>query len=400
MAIYHLRVSNVSRAAGSSAVAAASYITSRRMRDERTGVTSYGYGRRERVEHVGTLLPKGAPDEWRDPERLFNAAEKAERAANARPAKKIVVALPREFDAATRIRAVEDFAALNLAAKGYACTYAIHTDKAGNNPHAHIIVANRRIDPESGTWAKTKARKAYALDERGERIPVIDPKTGRQKLGRRNERLWKRVTVSANPLDSKDFLKKLRADWAETCNLLLPQGTRIDHRSLRAQGIDREPTIHEGYAAREIEKRGGTSVLMQRNRAIRSGNARYARLKADLMRLRDGMRAAMERLMRRLAGAPRNAATAPEPPAEIFAGPDKTKRGRGAAAKPTTKTAEKPAPPEKPVKAPQKPERTKTGTGAPEAFEKRLRDRLRANLAASQKKQAAGRLARPRHHGR
>lgn len=61
VAIYSLHVSNVSRAAGSSAVASCSYITSRRMRDERTGEAFNGFGRRERVEHVCTMLPEGAP---------------------------------------------------------------------------------------------------------------------------------------------------------------------------------------------------------------------------------------------------------------------------------------------------------------------------------------------------
>lgn len=128
-----MHVSNVSRAADSSSIASCSYIASRRMRDERTGEISYGYGRRERVEHVGTMLPHGAPSEYADPECLFNAIEAVERRMDARPAKKIMVALPREFDEADRIRAVEDFIAVNLAAKGYAATYAIHTDKAGNN---------------------------------------------------------------------------------------------------------------------------------------------------------------------------------------------------------------------------------------------------------------------------
>lgn len=99
MAIYSLHVSNVSRAAGSSAVASCSYITSRRMRDERTGEAFNGFGRRERVEHVCTMLPEGAPGEYLDPERLFNAVEMAEKRSDARPAKKIMVALPREFDA-------------------------------------------------------------------------------------------------------------------------------------------------------------------------------------------------------------------------------------------------------------------------------------------------------------
>ena len=86
MAIYSLHVSNVSRAAGSSAVASCSYITSRRMRDERTGEAFNGFGRRERVEHVCTMLPEGAPGEYLDPERLFNAVEMAEKRSDARPA--------------------------------------------------------------------------------------------------------------------------------------------------------------------------------------------------------------------------------------------------------------------------------------------------------------------------
>ena len=134
VAIYSLHVSNVSRAAGSSAVASCSYITSRRMRDERTGEAFNGFGRRERVEHVCTMLPEGAPGEYLDPERLFNAVEMAEKRSDARPAKKIMVALPREFDARERFRALEDFISWNITANGYACTYAIHTDKDGRNP--------------------------------------------------------------------------------------------------------------------------------------------------------------------------------------------------------------------------------------------------------------------------
>mgnify|MGYP003024837615 CR=1 FL=1 len=40
---------------------------------------------------------------------------------------------------------------------GYAATYAIHTDKAGNNPHAHILVANRRIDPKPANGLRSDA---------------------------------------------------------------------------------------------------------------------------------------------------------------------------------------------------------------------------------------------------
>ncbi|MDR5620291.1 mobilization protein MobA, partial [Bifidobacterium longum] len=88
MAIYHLSVSNVSRASGSKATATLSYITGRRVHDERRGET-YDYGRKERVLRVGTLLPEGAPAEYADPAVLFNAVELHETGRTARPAKKI-----------------------------------------------------------------------------------------------------------------------------------------------------------------------------------------------------------------------------------------------------------------------------------------------------------------------
>lgn len=145
MAIYHLSVSNVSRASGSRATATLSYITGKRVHDERRGET-YDYGRKERVLRVGTLLPEGAPAEFADPAVLFNAVELHETGRTARPAKKIVVALPREFTPRQRVQALEEYIRENLNADGYAATYAIHEDREGNNPHAHILVANRQID--------------------------------------------------------------------------------------------------------------------------------------------------------------------------------------------------------------------------------------------------------------
>lgn len=35
-----------------------------------------------------------------------------------------------------------------------------------------------------------------ALDGNGQRIPVIDPETGVQKVDKRNRKQWKRVTVA------------------------------------------------------------------------------------------------------------------------------------------------------------------------------------------------------------
>lgn len=286
MAIYHLSVSNVSRASGSKATATLSYITGKRVHDERRGET-YDYGRKERVLRVGTLLPEGAPAEYADPAVLFNAVELHETGRTARPAKKIVVALPREFTPRQRVQALEEYIRENLNADGYAATYAIHDDGRGNNPHAHILVANRQIDPATGGWARLKQRMEYVLDERGERVPLIDPETGRQKTDKRGRRQWKRTSVSLNPLDRKAKLKALRESWADTCNARLDETARIDHRSLEDQGSDLEPTIHEGYAARAIERAGGVSERCEANREIRRSNGLLTAIRTELGRIFD-----------------------------------------------------------------------------------------------------------------
>lgn len=301
MAIYSLNISSARNP-----VAALSYIASMRVRDELTGTTYFGYGRRERVVELDgrgarcrTVLPEGAPGEYMDPGVLFNAAMAAERGRGV-AGKKIMVALPRELDASGRIEAVERFVRENLTANGYAATFAVHEDAEGVNPHAHILVANRRIDPATGAWEKTKTRKAYVLDAHGQRVPIIDPATGEQKTDKRGRRQWKRETVAENPLGTKAMLLSMRESWADVCNELLPEGVSIDHRSLEEQGIDRVPTIHEGYAAREIEKRGGEADRSGINRDIVATNRQTAENDEEIEWLRDkGM--TLRRVLQRLA---------------------------------------------------------------------------------------------------
>lgn len=306
MAIYSVNVSNVSRAKGSSSVASLSYIASMQVRDERTGEMHYGYGRRERVLAVRTVLPEGAAGEWRDPRRLFNSIEAKERAANARPAKKIMIALPRELSREEALNAVDEWVDRNLTRRGYAATYAMHEDKAGNNPHVHVLVANRQVDPRTGDWAKTKTRKEYALDEQGRRIPLMDRKTGEQKTDKRGRKRWKRVSVQSNPLDEKATLEAMREDWAQVANKYLePYGERIDHRSNQARGIEDEPTQHEGYAAREMEARGVPSDRVRTNRQIRLDNYERQEAEQQLNRL-DEERLSIMREQAERADEPRN----------------------------------------------------------------------------------------------
>ena len=295
MAIYHCSISNVSRAKGSSACATLSYISASPVYEERTAQT-YSYGRSERVLAVGTVLPDYAPEAYNDPAVLFNAIENYEKAETARTAKKIEVALPREFDLDLQREVVESYIRSSLAQEGYCAAYAIHNDKENNNPHAHILVANRQIDPATHEFAAAKTRKEYVLDERGERIPLIDPATGQQKTDSRNRKQWQRRTVEQNPLDKKEFLQQLRQSWAVECNKYLKEDHKIDHRSNDERGIDLIPTVHEGYASREIEARGGQSDRAEHNREVRERNAQIKHISDQLKKIGIWLRTGLRRI--------------------------------------------------------------------------------------------------------
>ena len=277
MAIYHCSISNVSRAKGSSSCATLAYISGEKVHDDRLDKT-YQYARSERVLETGTILPASAPVEYANAETLFNEIEKHETANNARTAKKIQVALPKELGLAEYKTIIEDYIRHNLTKEGYAATYAIHDGGKKENFHAHILVTNRPINAK-GEWG-CKRKMAYALDENGERIPLLT-NDGQQKTDSHGRKQWKRINVEQNPLDTKDFLKQLRREWAAEVNKHLEPSQYIDHRSNTARGIE-AATIHEGYAARAMEERGEVSERCQTNRDIRQENEQRRQIKAEL----------------------------------------------------------------------------------------------------------------------
>ena len=105
------------------------------------------------------------------------------------------------------------------------------------------------------------------------------------KFGRQNP-----ITAKWN---SEEQLLKWREAWAETVNRHLEQSghdERIDHRSFADQGKDEQPTIHEGVAARIVEKKGGISERCEINRQIRADNKLLRELKALVANLAESAR--------------------------------------------------------------------------------------------------------------
>jgi hypothetical protein len=75
--------------------------------------------------------------------------------------------------------------------------------------------------------------------------------------------------------NKKDMLLKWREKWADVCNEMLREkgfDERIDHRTLKAQGIDREPTIHVGVKSKAMERKGIINERVRRNNEIIARN--------------------------------------------------------------------------------------------------------------------------------
>lgn len=215
----HCHVKNVSRGGGSAAnahssVAAAAYLSRSRLKDERTGRV-HRYTREDTdILHEAILLPEGAPAWARQRGKLWNAVEAAERRKDARVAKAIEVAIVRDLPKREWVPLIEAFAA-RFTALGIAVDFAIHEDGTNHNPHCHLLLSTRTLTVEGFAPAKLEA------------------------------------------MNKKTFLEDVRQAWADTCNAFLVANgiaVRVDHRSLKARGIDRTPTKHRGRERGEAER--------------------------------------------------------------------------------------------------------------------------------------------------
>src|SRR6187399_87886 len=108
MAIYHFSAKVISRAAGSSALAAAAYRSASRLHDERLD-RHHDFSNKAGVVHSEVMLPDGAPEEFEDRAELWNAAEAAEIRKDAQLAREVEFAIPRELDQAEGIGLAREF---------------------------------------------------------------------------------------------------------------------------------------------------------------------------------------------------------------------------------------------------------------------------------------------------
>ncbi len=272
MAIFHCQVKIGGKADGKSAVASAAYRAGESLTRTRDN-TIKDFSKKGGVVHSEIMLPEHAPERYRDRAELWNDVEKTEKAADAQLYREFEIALPRELNRAKQIEAAREFCR-ELNKQGMITDLNIH-DKNDGNPHAHIMCPVRQLD-KNGEWA-LKEKRGYALDENGNKIPVIDPATGQQKIGARGRKMWQREKSQKNPWNDRGNVDKWRETWERVCNSALERAgssARIDRRSHAARGIKFLPQIHEGARARAMErKRGGASSRVAWNTRIKAANA-------------------------------------------------------------------------------------------------------------------------------
>ena len=221
MAIYHLSVSKIKRSAGRTATGAAAYRAAQEIHDERTGIT-HDYTRKRGVYATEILTPADAPEWMRDRTALWNGVEHREIRKDAELAREIDIALPTELSHDQKQALVRSYAQEQFTNQGMVADIAYH-DLHKKNPHVHILLTLRTIDGDG--------------------------------FGNK-QRAW----------NDKALLQQWREAWAQHANHALEQSgheTRIDHRTLEDQAIDRMPQIHLGPKVSKMLKGD-----LRHNRAI------------------------------------------------------------------------------------------------------------------------------------
>lgn len=329
MAIYHLEASVVSRGKGRSACAAAAYMSCSCILNEYDGV-QHDYSRKRGLVSQQIFLPPNAPPEWKIRETLWNAVEAAEKTKDSRLARSFIAALPVELGKEEWMQLLSDFIQTQFVSQGMCADMAIHDPgpkspgaACGNNPHAHILLTVRPLNPD-GTW-QPKTEKEYLCIRDGieKGFTAAEFKTAQTegwekqylyKIGKKKEYFapsaaeaqgleraskypkstkYGRQNPIAERWNSEEQLCLWREAWADHVNRYLEQAgrtERIDHRSFADQGRDEQPTIHEGVIARAMEKKGIISDRCELNRQIRRDNALLKSLKAAIMKLTDAVK--------------------------------------------------------------------------------------------------------------
>lgn len=138
-----------------------------------------------------------------------------------------------------------------------------------------------------------KQKKVYQMDKNGERISLIDKKTGQQKVDKQNRKQWKCTSIPTNDWNSRENAKIWRKDLTNTINAVNAKVGMTDkfweYRSFKGQGLDIIPQIHLGEKASAMERAGIRTIrgdinreIIEKNAVIYAARAAYEKAKEEL----------------------------------------------------------------------------------------------------------------------
>lgn len=218
MAIFRLEAKVFSREGrGRSVIAAAAYRTGTKLKDElRDKIFDYARRTKGVIQSV-ILAPDGAPAWAHHSGQLWNKVEAGEKRKDAQLAREFILAVPKELSATDQFKTVVDWAQKELVESGMVAEISLHHPKDSPNPHVHILCTMRKLDGDN-----------------------FDAKKFRS---------W----------NDKAKLLHWRESWCAAENAALERAgrpERVDHRSLKDRGIDREPEPKIGVAATAMQRKG------------------------------------------------------------------------------------------------------------------------------------------------
>jgi hypothetical protein len=206
MANYHCSLRIFSRSKGHNAVSLASTRSAEVLFDDKNQIMrTLEDNKAQTLIDKFVMLPDSVDQEYLYREMLWNAAERAETRKNSCVAREIEVALLNELNEEDRLKSCVEMASWLVERYHTAVDVCMHEIVEKNNPYAHILFPTRRLDQEGF----------------GEKLRILDS----------------RITGSKE-------LEEMRKTWEEINNRLLEDigsDIRIDHRSLKDQGVDRTP---------------------------------------------------------------------------------------------------------------------------------------------------------------
>ena len=215
MAIFHVAIKNFSRSGKrNSIVAAAAYRASEKILEERTGNVK-DYSNKKGVVHSEILAPEHSPEWVKDRSALWNAVDACEKRKDARLAKEILVALPKELTLEQNIALARQYCQEQFVDKGMIADLNIHHERT-ENPHAHILLTTREITSEG-----------FGLKNRD----------------------W----------NKRELVFECRKAWEDLANMHLAMAgieQTIDSRSLKERGLNIEPKQHLGQMVHNAVENG------------------------------------------------------------------------------------------------------------------------------------------------